>query len=39
MSDYKMFENCNLSHFRNFDNQTFYDNKLNIALCMPINYE
>ena len=33
-----MFEKCNLSHFKNFDNQTFYDNLLNYALFMPLDY-
>ena len=38
VTNLKYFEKCNLSHFKNFDNKTFYQNSLNYALCMPLDY-
>ena len=38
-TDFELFERCNKSHFPNIDNSTYYYNKLDKALCMPIDYK
>jgi len=38
ITDQHLFERCNKSHFTNIDDNTYKYNKLNWALCMPLDY-
>ena len=37
-SKFEYFERCSKSHFPNIDNKTYYENRLDMALCMSLDY-